>query len=152
LQGRVYLENLLGEIVKERDQQTTALARRVPMLVKLAPDLTAAQLDDALEAITHSGVDGVIATNTTVSRTGLDHPHAKEQGGLSGAPLRERSTQMITEIYRLTNGELPIVGVGGIMSPDDAAARLDAGATLVQIYTGLIYAGPVLTKKIVEAL
>jgi dihydroorotate dehydrogenase len=123
-----------------------------PILVKLAPDLTDEELDDALAAITRTGMDGVIATNTTLRRDGLRSPRAGETGGLSGAPLTAPSTEIIQKIHWRTRGKLPIVGVGGIMTPEDAKAKLDAGATLVQVYTGLIYAGPGLVKAIVKSL
>ena len=158
LQARQELETLLTAIVADRAQQAASLNRSVPVLVKLAPDLDDAGLDDALEAIIQSGVEGVIATNTTIGRenlTGLSGKAAqlaKETGGLSGAPLRRVSTEMIRKIARRTNDALPIVGVGGILSVDDAKEKLDAGAVLVQIYTGLIYAGPGLASQIVTSL
>jgi dihydroorotate dehydrogenase len=98
--------------------------------------------------IVESGLDGIIATNTTISRTGVDGPVAEEEGGLSGAALTEMSTRMVARIHEHTRGEIPIIGVGGIMGPADARAKLDAGATLVQVYTGLIYEGPGLVKRI----
>jgi dihydroorotate dehydrogenase len=111
-----------------------------------------AELESALEAIVNTDMDGVIATNTTVERSGLKSPNASEVGGLSGAPLREASTRMVSRIYRKTAGRLPIIGVGGIMGLADAGEKLDAGATLVQIYTGLAYAGPGLVKTIVTSI
>jgi dihydroorotate dehydrogenase len=102
--------------------------------------------------ILESGLDGIIATNTTVSREGLAHPLAAEEGGLSGAALSERSTRVVARIYELSGGALPIIGVGGIMGPEDARAKIAAGATLVQLYTGLVYEGPGLVKRIVEGL
>ncbi len=122
-----------------------------PLLVKLSPDLDDAGLDAALEALLEAGVAGVIATNTTVARRGLPARWQAEQGGLSGAPLRERSTALIRTIYRRTGGALPIIGVGGIMRPEDALEKREAGATLVQVYTGLVYAGPGLPADIVRA-
>jgi dihydroorotate dehydrogenase len=121
-------------------------------VVKLAPDLDDAQLDTALEALLAAGIDGVVATNTTISRQGVTSPLASEEGGLSGALLRDLSTRMIRQIHLRTGGRLPIIGAGGIMGPDDAAAKLDAGATLLQLYTGLIYAGPGLVRQILDAL
>jgi dihydroorotate dehydrogenase len=126
--------------------------RRIPLLVKLAPDLEEAELDDALEAILNTGMDGVIATNTTLERGQLNSTLSMEAGGLSGAPLTGRSTHIIQRIYRYTGGRLPIIGVGGVMSPSDARQKLDAGATLVQVYTGLVYAGPGLVKEIVTGI
>jgi dihydroorotate dehydrogenase len=97
-----------------------------------------------------TGIDGVIATNTTTSRDGVHSPLALETGGLSGAPLRERSLEMLRKIVMYTGGKLPVIGVGGIMTPQDARERLDAGAALVQVYTGLVYAGPGLVKRILQ--
>lgn len=148
LQARAYLEDLLAQLREER----AALNIRPPILVKLSPDLNSAELDDALAAITNAGMDGIIATNTTLSRDGLNSPLAAESGGLSGAPLTAISLNMVAEISRRTGGKLPVIGVGGVMKPDDARRMLDAGATLVQLYTGLIYAGPALVKRTVRAL
>jgi dihydroorotate dehydrogenase len=152
LQGREFLEGLLQAVAHERRQQAAQLGRPVPVLVKLAPDLTDDELDDALEAIQTSGMDGVIATNTTIGREGVRSPLAAEIGGLSGAPLRQKSTAMIRAIATRTQGRLPIVGVGGIASAADAREKLDAGAVLVQLYTGMIYEGPGLVKRIVQGL
>jgi dihydroorotate dehydrogenase len=158
LQARQELEALLKAILEVRAQQANLLQRSVPVLVKLAPDLEDVELDDALEAMIRSGVDGVIATNTTISRPGLVSMGAamarlaQEAGGLSGTPLRKISTEMIRKIARRTGGSLPIIGVGGILSVDDAKEKLDAGAVLVQLYTGLIYAGPALASQLVAGL
>ena len=132
--------------------QQSPISPSPPLLVKLSPDLNDNELDDALEAITRTGMDGVIATNTPLRREGLYSPRANETGGLSGAPLAAHSTGIICKIHQRTGGKLPIVGVGGILTPGDARARLDAGATLVQVYTGLIYEGPGLVKRIVNGL
>jgi dihydroorotate dehydrogenase len=148
LQARDHLEALLVALVERRSK----LEAQPPILVKVAPDLSDAELDDSLDAILSAGVEGVIATNTTISREGVDSPVRSEAGGLSGAPLRQRSTAMIREIHRRTAGKLPIIGVGGIMSVDDARAKLDAGADLIQVYTGMIYRGPGLASEIVEGL
>jgi len=152
LQERGYLESLLGTLVGRRDELAERLGKRVPLLVKLAPDLTDEQLETAVSSIIQAGVDGIIATNTTIDRGGLDHPLAHEQGGLSGASLTARSTEVIRAISRLSKGAIPIIGVGGIMTPEDAQAKIDAGATLLQIYTGLIYEGPGLVGRIVKAV
>jgi dihydroorotate dehydrogenase len=152
LQERGYLESLLGSLVGRRDELAEKLEKKVPLLVKLAPDLTDEQLETAVGSIIQTGVDGIIATNTTIDRDGLDHPLAHEQGGLSGAALSERSTRIIHAISRLSNGAVPLIGVGGIMTPKDAQAKIDAGATLVQIYTGLIYEGPGLIRRIVKLI
>ncbi len=152
LQTRAFLEELLTRLAAMRQTQQQRLDRRVPLLVKLAPDLTDDQLDDALEAMLTAGMDGVIATNTTIGRPGVDGPVADEAGGLSGQPLAPRSTEMIGAIHERTGGALPIIGVGGVAGPDDARAKIDAGATLVQVYTGLIYRGPGLVRSILRGL
>ncbi len=153
LQSRDYLEGLLAPLVKRRDEMRSRLPGPVPVLVKLAPDLDDSQLDEALEAALGAGVDGVIATNTTISRPALRTAGVGEEtGGLSGAPLTGMSTDMIQAIARRTEGKLPVVGAGGIMGPDDARAKLDAGAVLVQVYTGLIYGGPGLVRRIVAGV
>jgi len=152
LQNRDHLERLVTRLVDKRDQLTAGSNQPLPLLIKLSPDLSSAELDDALEALDSGGADGVIATNTTTSRAGLDGPVSCQEGGLSGAPLRERSTAIIKEISQRTGGRLPIIGVGGIDSADDALEKLDAGADLVQIYTGLVYQGPGLVKTLIEAL
>jgi dihydroorotate dehydrogenase len=150
LQARDALSNLLELLLKRRAELD--LKKRLPLLVKLAPDLDQQELDDALDVLLSTGVEGVIATNTTVSRAGLDSPLASESGGLSGAPLGGRSTNMIRQIHLRTGGKLPIIGVGGVMGADHAKAKLDAGATLVQVYTGLVYAGPRLVREIKRSL
>jgi dihydroorotate dehydrogenase len=150
LQARDALNNLLELLLKRRAELD--LKKRLPLLVKLAPDLDQQELDDALDVLLSTGVEGVIATNTTVSRAGLDSPLASESGGLSGAPLGGRSTNMIRQIHLRTGGKLPIIGVGGVMGADHAKAKLDAGATLVQVYTGLVYAGPGLVREIKRSL
>ncbi len=158
LQARDQLESLLGSLEHERNQKIHQGSPRVPILVKLAPDLDQTELEDALSAITNTGMDGVIVSNTTISREGLDigsedHPTlARQMGGLSGAPLSRRSTEMIRRVHRLTEGKLPIVGVGGIMDIAGAREKLDAGASLLQVYTGLVFAGPGLVKQIVRSL
>jgi dihydroorotate dehydrogenase len=158
LQARDQLEALLGELEQKRDQMIESNSPRIPILVKLAPDLDDAELEDALAAISDTGMDGVIVSNTTISREGLElgteeHPTiARQTGGLSGAPLSNRSTEMIRSVHRLTNGKMPVVGVGGIMDFAGAREKLDAGASLIQVYTGMVYAGPGLVKQIVSRL
>jgi len=148
LQGGEALRALLSVCIKERDQLRARLDKPLPLLVKLAPDLDDQELDGALDALLESGIDGVIASNTTVERPGLRSPKKGESGGLSGRPLSAMSTEMIEKISRRTDGSLPIIGVGGIMSPDDAKQKFQAGASLVQVYTGLVYRGPGLIRKI----
>jgi len=125
--------------------------KRVPLLLKIAPDLSFPQIDAVLEQIAEHGFDGVIATNTTLARLGY-FANVGEAGGLSGKPVRERSTDIIRYIARATGGKLPIIGVGGIHAAEDAAEKLDAGATLVQIYTGMIYRGPFFARELARAL
>jgi dihydroorotate dehydrogenase len=148
LQGRDLLEKLLSQIAVERG----AWSVKRPILVKLAPDLSDEELDDAIDAILHTGMDGVIATNTTQGREGLRSRHREETGGLSGSPLRVRSEAVLRKVVKRVEGRIPVVSVGGIMSPEDAKRRQDMGAALVQVYTGLVYAGPGLVQKIIRAV
>jgi dihydroorotate dehydrogenase len=148
LQARDMLDGLLKKLAQERILQEQQLGKKLPMLVKLAPDLSDGELDDALAAIQNTGMDGVIATNTTLYRDGVRSPLAREAGGLSGAPLSSCSRAMVAKIIRRCGNSLPVIGVGGIMTPRGAQAMLDAGASLIQIYTGLIYAGPRLVQRI----
>ena len=146
LQGRQMLEDLLKAISIERGN----LKSQTPILVKLAPDLTDDELWDALDVIMESGMDGIIATNTTLARPGLRSEKADETGGLSGAPLGTLSMQMLEKIVGRVKGRIPVVSVGGVMTSADARQRLEAGAALVQIYTGLVYHGPGLVKKMLK--
>ncbi len=148
LQARQELDQLLNHLSIERQNQ----ARKVPILVKLAPDLDDAQLDDALDVILANHMQGVIATNTTLSRPGFSLPLSREQGGLSGPPLFERSLAVVKKIHSRMAGEMPIIGVGGVSDATGVQRMLDAGASLVQIYTGLVYSGPGLVKQILQAL
>jgi dihydroorotate dehydrogenase len=150
LQTRSALEALLRPLDAERRIQSQRLGRHVPLLVKLAPDLTTDELDGALDAILAAGIDGVITSNTTLSRKGLTSALASESGGMSGAPARQRNTQIVRDVVQHTNGRLTVIASGGIMRPEDAQEKLDAGATLVQLYTGLIYEGPSLVKAILN--
>jgi dihydroorotate dehydrogenase len=152
LQARAQLEDLLKRLEEQRDGLYRASGRRMPILVKLSPDLQHQELEDALAAITATGMDGVIATNTTVDRAGLLSPQGCEEGGLSGAPLRSRATAMVADIHRLAGGSLPIVAAGGVLSLEDACEKLDAGAALVQLYSGLVYRGPGLVREILQGL
>jgi dihydroorotate dehydrogenase len=152
LQARAHLEVLLTELKRARDELHDVTSRRAPLLVKLAPDLTEKELADAVETIQQVGLEGVIATNTTVAREELTSLHREEMGGLSGRPLRTRSTASIREIHRLSAGELPIIGVGGVSDAASAREKLEAGASLVQLYTGLIYRGPGVVRDILEGL
>ncbi|QHW34243.1 quinone-dependent dihydroorotate dehydrogenase [Paenibacillus rhizovicinus] len=147
------LKLLLTTVMDEMGVQAAKSgAARKPVLVKIAPDMTEEQLAYTVETIVASGVNGIIATNTTISREGLRHENAKETGGLSGKPLRDRSTEVVREVYRLTNGQLPIIGSGGIFTAADAYDKIRAGASLVEIYTALIYKGPELLRELTEGL
>jgi dihydroorotate dehydrogenase len=148
LQGREMLESLLDQIKLELEIWNV----KCPILVKIAPDLSDVELDDAIGIILDKGMDGVIATNTTLARDGLRSKHQSESGGLSGRPLAARSEAVLSRVVKLVNGEIPIISVGGIMSPDDARKRLAMGASLVQVYTGLIYRGPGLVREILKSL
>jgi dihydroorotate dehydrogenase len=152
LQAREALDSLLQAVAESRNSQIASGSDRKPLLVKLAPDLTATELEDALEAVTGNDFDGVIATNTTVARAGLRDARRVEGGGLSGAPLCARSTAMVRDIQRMTSGRLPIIAAGGVFTAEDVSAKLDAGAALVQLYTGLVYRGPGLVKAILDSL
>jgi dihydroorotate dehydrogenase len=152
LQGRQALSELLHSLSVERSSLLTRHGKPVPLLVKLAPDLTEEELEDALDVIQANAMDGVIATNTTLDRQGVTSERANEAGGLSGAPLKQRSTRMISQIHRLVGGKLPIIGVGGVANAKDARQKLEAGATLVQVYTGMVYQGPGLVKSILREL
>ena len=127
-----------------------------PVLLKISPDLNDRQLDETLEIVDRLKIDGIVATNTTVSREGLRTPEeeirAIGNGGMSGAPITARSLEVVRYIHQRSKGKLPIIAVGGIMSVEDAMNMLDAGATLLQIYTGFIYEGPGLAKNINRAI
>jgi dihydroorotate dehydrogenase len=152
LQARAMLEGLLAQMAAERGSLDQGAGRHVPVLVKLAPDLEPQEIEDAVGAILASGLEGLIATNTTVARPGLRSARAAESGGLSGAPLRQRSTEVVRLAASLAGGRLAIIGSGGVFGVDDVLEKLDAGAQLVQVYTGLIYRGPGLVRALLEGL
>ncbi|MFO7679106.1 MAG: quinone-dependent dihydroorotate dehydrogenase [Chloroflexota bacterium] len=153
LQGGGYLDHLLAAIMAENRRLAGEQGGgKRPLFVKIAPDLTWAELDEILTAIQNNGIDGIIATNTTLSRDGLSHKHQEESGGLSGRPLSQRSTEIIRYIARHTGSRLPIIGVGGVSSAADVQEKREAGASLVQIYTGLIYEGPGIAGQILRQL
>ena len=153
LQGADELGALAGKLKTEQKRLADAHGRYVPLVLKIAPDLDDAELGAIAKCLLRHRLDGVLATNTTVSRAGVAGlRHAAEAGGLSGAPLREASTALIRKLARLLEGRVPIIGVGGVMSAADARAKLAAGASLVQIYTGVIYRGPQLIGEILRAL
>lgn len=153
LQEKAELDALLSRISATRKALADRHGRRVPLLLKIAPDLDAEQLRAIVDALLAHGFDGVIATNTSLSRDGVEGlPHAGEAGGLSGAPIRARATAVVAAMAREFKGQLTIVGAGGILNGADAKEKQDAGATLVQVYTGLIYRGPGLVAECVNAL
>ena len=152
LQEESYLRELLGALQDENKKRATkARAKPVPILVKIAPDLNYPQIDRLLRILLDLRYDGVIATNTTIARPGYFN-RVQENGGLSGRPLTDRSDQVIRFIHRSTNGKLPVIGVGGIMDVASAARKLDEGASLVQIYTGLIYRETAFVRALVKGL
>jgi dihydroorotate dehydrogenase len=149
LQRREILDDLLRRLVAARD----AAAPGTPLLVKIAPDLSDAERADIAALAGPSGIDGIVVANTTIARPpGLRSPEAGEQGGLSGKPLFAPSTALLGEIYRLTEGTIPLVGVGGIAGAADAYAKIRAGASLVQLYTALVFEGPALVGRIKRGL
>ena len=152
LQAREPLDDLLRQIAGLRSKLQDQYQKGVPILIKLAPDLHNDELKDAVEVVLRWSIDGVIATNTTLSREGLRSRNREETGGLSGTPLKARSTEIIHLIHKFTDGILPIIGVGGVFDLTDVREKMDAGASLVQLYTGLVYRGPGLVREILEGL
>lgn len=148
LQGRAALGVLLRGVMEARDR----LPRPVPIFLKIAPDLDDSELHDIAEVACAAGVDAIIATNTTLDRTGLHGPHAHEAGGLSGAPLFEKSTRVLARLSVLTGGRLPLIGVGGVGSAEEAYAKILAGASAVQLYTALVFGGLSLVERILRGL
>ncbi|GAA3989720.1 quinone-dependent dihydroorotate dehydrogenase [Hymenobacter antarcticus] len=146
----------LIDLLQQVQQRNLSRAQPRPLLLKIAPDLTDSQLDDILEIARETQLSGLVATNTTISRAGLstdpEYVASLGAGGLSGRPLRERATEVIRYLHRKSDGALPIIGSGGIHSPADAREKMDAGASLIQLYTGFIYEGPGLVKRINEQL
>lgn len=144
LQGKESLRQLLSSVLASRPASS-----RHPVLVKIAPDLTESELDDVLDVVTLLKLDGIVATNTTVSRPPtLRSPNQNERGGLSGRPLREPSREIVRRICNRTSGQLPIIAAGGIFTGDDVYAAIAAGASLVQTYTGFVYRGPAMAKRV----
>ena len=147
------LKRLLDELKQSQQSLQQKHGRYVPLALKIAPDMEPADIVQVASALVESGIDAVIASNTTLSREGVEtSPYRQEAGGLSGAPLREKSTAVIRSLAAELGGKIPIVGVGGIFCADDAVQKLDAGASLVQLYSGFIYRGPRLVRECVEAL
>jgi len=153
LQQDAALDALLGALKAEQERLADVHGKRVPLAVKIAPDLDDAQVAAVAGLLRRHRVELAIATNTTITRDGVaGMAHAAETGGLSGAPVTERSTRVVRELARTLRGEVPVIGVGGIMSGGDARAKIAAGASLVQVYTGLVYRGPALVRECVGAL
>jgi dihydroorotate dehydrogenase len=153
LQGGDELDALLAQLKAEQEKLAERHGRYVPLAVKIAPDLDAEQIREIAALLMRHRIDGVIATNTTLSRDGVENlRHGNETGGLSGAPVREKSTAVICSLAAELQGALPIIGVGGIMNGTDAAEKMQAGAALVQIYSGLIYQGPALVAECANAI
>lgn len=142
----------LTELLQTLQNTNNLKAKRKPILLKIAPDLTDDQLLDIIDIVSTTNIDGVIATNTTISREGISSENKKEMGGLSGEPLSKRATEVIRFLSEKNNKAFPIIGVGGIHSAEDALEKIDAGACLVQLYTGFIYEGPSLIKDINKAI
>ena len=152
LQGGDELSALLSALKNKQAHLATAHGRYVPLAVKIAPDLNEQQVADIAHAAMQTEIDGIIATNTTIDKSALGHhPLAGEQGGLSGAPVREASNRVLKQLLAELEGKLPVIGVGGILSGADAAAKLHMGAAAVQVYSGLIYRGPALVKECLRA-
>ena len=153
LQSDEALDHLLGRIAQLREALVSAQGKRVPLFVKIAPDLDETQVAVIAAVLKRHGMDGVIATNTTLARDAVAGlPHGKESGGLSGAPVREASNRVVAQLRAALGTGFPIIGVGGILSAADAQAKIEAGADVVQIYTGLIYRGPALVPEVAKAL
>ncbi|CAL8247018.1 unnamed protein product [Lota lota] len=151
LQGKTHLHTLLHKVLKERD--ALQCERKPPVLVKIAPDLSPQDMQDIADVVTELGVDGLMVSNTTFSRPPTLQDHCwSETGGLSGRPLRELSTNTVREMFRLTGGKVPIVGIGGVASGQDALDKIRAGASLVQLYTAFTYQGPPLVTRIKREL
>ena len=148
LQGRAALTAVLAGVMEVR----ATLPQPIPIFLKIAPDLTDTDLGELAEVAVASGLSGIIATNTTLDRTGLTSPHKIQTGGLSGAPLFEKSTRVLARLSQLTDGKLPLIGTGGIASAEQAYAKLRAGASAVQLYTALVYQGPSLVTRMARGL
>ncbi|MDC8444881.1 MAG: quinone-dependent dihydroorotate dehydrogenase [Nitrosomonas sp.] len=153
LQGVDALDRLLTELKSEQLRLAQHHGEYKPLAVKIAPDLDLHQIEAIAALLLKHNIDGVIATNTTLARTGIEHlPASREAGGLSGAPLMQQSNAVIRRLHQSLNGAIPIIGVGGIISAQDAKDKIDAGSDLIQIYTGLIYHGPDLLQEIAKVI
>lgn len=153
LQNAEELDYLLDVLKSKQKELADKHSKYTPLVVKIAPDLEPQQIESVAVLLMKYQIDGVIATNTTLSRAGVETlPHARETGGLSGSPLTQRATAVIRHLHAVLQGALPIIGVGGIMCAEDAKEKMDAGASLVQIYSGLIYRGPHLVREVAKAI
>lgn len=153
LQERQTLEALLGRLTEVRERLADRHGRRVPLALKVSPDLSPGEIRDIAAAVRQFRMDALIATNTSLSRDGVEHlALGQESGGLSGAPIRERATAVLSAFAAELKGEVPLIGAGGILSGADALEKLAAGASLVQLYTGLIYRGPELVAECARAI
>lgn len=153
LQGGAFLDGLIGGLMATREQLERRHGRRVPLVLKIAPDLSDGEIETIAATLLHWSVDGVIATNTTSDRSAVaDHPLAAEAGGLSGRPVFDPSTRILSRLANRLQGRIPIIGCGGIFSLKEAQRKMDAGAALVQVYSGLIYRGPGLIRALVRGL
>jgi len=148
LQGKEALSALLRGVLETR----AGLARPIPIFLKIAPDLSPAELEDVAEVARAVGIDGIVATNTTLSREGLKSASSGQAGGLSGAPLFEKSTRVLAQLSRLTDGKLPLIGVGGISSAEEAYEKIRAGASAVQLYSAMVYKGIGLAAEVARGL
>jgi len=153
LQDEDALDALLARLAAGRGRLADRHGRRVPLVLKIAPDLDESPIRAIAAAVRRHGIDAVIATNTSLARDGVEGlPHAAEAGGLSGAPIRARATRVLAALAAELKGEVPLIGAGGIVSGADAREKIDAGASLVQLYTGLVYRGPALVHECVRAI
>lgn len=154
LQGKKALDDLVARAIEARDKAETARGERTPLLVKIAPDLTLAELDDILAVVLARRIDGLVVSNTTIARDAslVEKRVAREEGGLSGRPLFKPSTRLLAQAYLRCDGKLPLIGVGGIDCPETAWTKIKAGATLIQLYSALVFKGPALIGKIKRGL
>jgi len=149
LQGKEALKEILQTLQKEKNNTEFST---IPLLVKIAPDLNKDQLTDVLEVVKELNLDGIVATNTSTSRDGLRSKYRSETGGLSGRPIADMSTKVIAHLYKESAGSIPIIGVGGIFTPEDAYEKIKKGASLIEVYTGLVYKGPSIATNIKKGL
>ena len=150
LQGSGYLGGILRTLNQANSERVDSGKRKMPLLLKIAPDLDQEQIEEIVGTVIDCAWDGIIATNTTIDRS-PPYENLEKQGGLSGQPLRERSKQVLRQVLRATGGKVPVIGVGGIETADQMKEKLDAGASLVQVYTGFIYKGPGMVKGLIRA-